>query len=63
MKFEPVRTIGGMRYVYYDSYSSKKYAGLKAKFVLKGRPGQFVIRKLYIESKPYALFIHHGEKK
>ena len=66
MVFEPTRKIKGKLYIYYDSYSSKRFAEIKAKSAIghKGNSAtsKFVIRKSYNESKPHAVFIHWGGK-
>jgi hypothetical protein len=59
MPFNPTRKIGGKFYIYYNSYSSKKYAELKGKSLVKGnKNSNYVIREGYIKTKPYALFVH-----
>jgi hypothetical protein len=66
MTFEPIRHIGGKRYIYYNSYSSKRYAEIKGNVVMKqkGNPNsKLIIRKGYEKSKPYAVFIHWGHKE
>lgn len=65
MAFEPTRKINGKLYVYYNSYPSKRYAEIKGKSAMihKGNPNsKLIIRKSYIESKPYAVFIYWGSK-
>jgi hypothetical protein len=65
MTFEPIRKINGKLYVYYNSYSSRRYAEIKGTSVMKrkGNPNsKLIIRKSYIESKPYAVFFYWGHK-
>jgi hypothetical protein len=66
-EFHPTRKIGGKLYVYYNSYSSKRYAEIKAKSIIghKGnhKTGKFIIiKKDYNTPKPYAVFVHWGGK-